>query len=57
MVKIKIWKEALEKNFSSNFTYFDERRPILLYLRPAKKAINWIVFPRPISSPTIPPAC
>lgn len=27
----------------------------LLWCRPAKKAIVWIVFPRPISSPMMPP--
>ena len=30
---------------------------ILLYLSPARKTIIWTVFPRPISSPTMPPAC
>ena len=30
---------------------------ILLYFSPARKTIIWTVFPRPISSPIIPPAC
>ena len=46
-------------NTHSDCTYL-ECGPLsrsLLYFRPAKNAIICIVFPRPISSPIIPPAC
>ena len=38
-------------------THFDFLADILLYFSPARNTIVWIVFPSPISSPTMPPAC